>query len=432
MAPLAQFKATYPFIVLFFLLLILYLSLNSIRKSLEPLEKLKKGTRRIATGDFSAPVSITSGDEFEDLGDAFNTMTSRLDQRFLALELLRDIEQSILSSVHRVETLTTTLYKLKNFFNSDISVFLKKTDTSGTLVKIYAMKGRRKEDPVIDYLDLSPENIDYLFNNNSNILLSEDESLLRVLSSQARGGALNNLLALPIVVDDKLDRVVILGWSEKKVLLEEKKDQARQIADQLAIALANANLIEKMKKLAMGTIETLARTVDAKSRWTSGHSERVAALSGKIAKALNCSEEAMQMLNRGALLHDIGKIGIPLSILDKPGKLTDEEFFEIKRHPEIGARILEPIEAFQPILPMIEQHHEKYDGTGYPHKLKGEAIDINARILAVADVWDAVVSNRPYRDGWVHDRARKLIVDGAGTHFDPRVVEAFLAIVNES
>jgi HD-GYP domain-containing protein (c-di-GMP phosphodiesterase class II) len=112
--------------------------------------------------------------------------------------------------------------------------------------------------------------------------------------------------------------------------------------------------------------------------------------------------------------------------------LTDEEYAEIKNHPAIGNKILEPIKAYHKILPLVLQHHEKFDGSGYPAGLKGEEIDIKARILAVADVWDALVSDRPYREGWVQDRARKVIVEGAGSHFDPRVVEAFLVVMAEN
>ena len=198
------------------------------------------------------------------------------------------------------------------------------------------------------------------------------------------------------------------------------------------MALSNARLIEDMEHLTLGTIEALARTVDAKSSWTSGQSERVADMALNIARVMGRTEKEIETLHRGGLLHDIGKIGIPLSILDKPGRLNDEEYAKIKDHPSIGARILEPINAYADVIPMVIQHHERYDGKGYPAGLAGEEIDINARILAVADVHDALVSNRPYRQGWVEDRAIKLLKEESGRQFDPQVVDAFLGILATS
>jgi putative nucleotidyltransferase with HDIG domain len=210
---------------------------------------------------------------------------------------------------------------------------------------------------------------------------------------------------------------------------EDEVKQGRQVVDQLSVALTNARLVENLDKLAKGTVEALARTVDAKSRWTAGHSERVAAFAGRIARAMGLPEKEIETLVRAGLLHDIGKIGISLAILDKPDRLSDAEFAEIRTHPVIGAKILEPIAAYQDILPVVAQHHEKFNGSGYPGGLKEEEIDLRARIMAVADVWDALVSDRPYRGGWVKERAKSFIVDKAGVDFDPNVVAVFLELV---
>ena len=166
--------------------------------------------------------------------------------------------------------------------------------------------------------------------------------------------------------------------------------------------------------------------IDAKSPWTAGHSERVTAMSLKIAQALGRSRSQLEVLHRGALLHDVGKLGISVQLLDKPGKLEDHEFKEVKAHPSIGGRILEPISAFADIMPIVTDHHERWDGKGYPNGLAGEEIHINARILAVADTYDAMTSDRPYRKGRGTEAAVEEIWNQAGTQLDPRVVEAFL------
>ncbi len=187
--------------------------------------------------------------------------------------------------------------------------------------------------------------------------------------------------------------------------------------------------IRELHQLSYGALVALARTVDANSSWTAGHSERVTALSLRIAEHLGLGAADIEALQRGGLLHDIGKIGIPTMVIDKPGSLEPAELALIRRHPEVGARILAPIEAFAAAIPVVLHHHEKYDGTGYPHGLSGEAIPYLARLLAVADVYDALVCDRPYRRGWGGEQAVTMIVESSGSHFDPGLVAAFLAVI---
>jgi putative nucleotidyltransferase with HDIG domain len=145
----------------------------------------------------------------------------------------------------------------------------------------------------------------------------------------------------------------------------------RGFSDHLAVALSNSDLIRELRDLNLGTLHALARTVDAKSPWTAGHSLRVAQVAGDIGEAMALSQGALDELQRAALLHDIGKIGVPSSILDKNGKLTEEEYDLVKRHPSLGARILAPVSAYASIIPAVEQHHERYDGKGYPNGVRG-------------------------------------------------------------
>ena len=212
---------------------------------------------------------------------------------------------------------------------------------------------------------------------------------------------------------------------------QDELSQARQLADQVAVALSNSRLIDELKALTWGTLQAFARAIDAKSPWTAGHSERVTTMSMRIAKQVGHSDGELEVLHRGALLHDIGKLGISVKLLDKPGKLDADEIQQVMNHPSIGGRILQPITAFADILPIVEQHHEKFDGSGYPKKLAGEEIDINARILAVADTYDAMTSDRPYRKGFDHEKAVRLILEETGTQFDPRVLRAFMMAIGE-
>jgi len=181
----------------------------------------------------------------------------------------------------------------------------------------------------------------------------------------------------------------------------------------------------------LATVMVLANTIDAKDKYTHGHSKRVADYCIAVAKQLGFSKVHIRNLQIGALLHDIGKIGIKDEIIKKTTKLTEEEYQEIKAHPSIGAEIVSPVDFLFDKMPMIKHHHEKYDGTGYPDGLKGDEIPIEARIISIADAYDAITSERPYRKGLSHKKAVEELKRGAGTQFDPEIVKVFLSLFEE-
>ena len=185
-----------------------------------------------------------------------------------------------------------------------------------------------------------------------------------------------------------------------------------------------------MEKAYLDSIQTLRYTVEAKDPYTRGHSDRVAEYSVLIGEKLGLSEADLKTLRVGGLFHDIGKIGIPDSILLKESKLTDDEYSEIKNHPSIGAHILCNAEVFQDIIPIVKHHHERYDGRGYPGKLQGENIPYFARIAAVADAFDAMTSKRTYRNSLPIGVVRAEIEKNLGTQFDPELGKIFLNIID--
>ena len=176
-------------------------------------------------------------------------------------------------------------------------------------------------------------------------------------------------------------------------------------------------------------IKTLARSIDAKSAWTAGHSERVTRFAVQLGKTMGLDSREQKILQMGSLLHDIGKIGVPDQILRKPGPLTDEEWVIMKRHPEIGAEIVSPVEKLGEVAPLIRAHQEKFDGTGYPDGLKGEGIPKGARIIAVADAYSAMIDERIYRKSRSHKDAIAEIKRCTGSQFDPAIVAAFLKVI---
>jgi putative two-component system response regulator len=177
------------------------------------------------------------------------------------------------------------------------------------------------------------------------------------------------------------------------------------------------------------TIEGWSRAMDLRDRETEGHSRRVTELSIKLAKTMGLSDEDILHLRHGALLHDMGKIGIPDSILHKQDELTEEEWVIMRQHPKLAFDMLNAIDYLREALDIPYFHHEKWDGTGYPQGLKGDQIPIAARIFAVADVWDALTSDRPYRPAWSREEALNYIREQSGKHFDPQVVVQFFRVI---
>jgi HD-GYP domain-containing protein (c-di-GMP phosphodiesterase class II) len=194
----------------------------------------------------------------------------------------------------------------------------------------------------------------------------------------------------------------------------------------LEVALEAARQYEEMHEIFIGTIASLANAIDAKSSWTKGHSERVMTLTLRLAREMGLDQEETEQLRIAALLHDVGKIGIIEALLEKPARLSDEEFPPMRLHPAMGVAILAPIQRLRDILPGILHHHESFDGSGYPAGLKGEDIPLPARIIAVADAYDAMVSGRPYRKGRSLDNAVEELERCAGSQFDPSIVRHFI------
>ena len=204
----------------------------------------------------------------------------------------------------------------------------------------------------------------------------------------------------------------------------------KRILKEAGIDPMSLTTYDKLEKAYLESIETLRFTVEAKDTYTRGHSDRVSEYSVLLGQKLNLSVEEINTLKIGGLFHDIGKIGVPDSILLKNSKLTDDEYSEIKNHPTIGAHILSNATIFKDVIPVVKHHHERFDGNGYPAKLKGLEIPYLARIAAVADAFDAMTSRRTYRDSMDLDFVKTEIEKCKGTQFDPNCADAFLDILN--
>ncbi|MDW8327628.1 MAG: GAF domain-containing protein [Anaerolineales bacterium] len=248
-------------------------------------------------------------------------------------------------------------------------------------------------------------------------------------------GDVRCLISLPMRTQERSVGVLQIGLRDPHAFTAEEIRLLTSIAEMGGIALQRAGLHEQTERLAAdlaraydATLEGWARALELRDSITEGHTRRVTEMALELAHAMGMNGEELVYLRRGALLHDIGKMGVPDSILLKPGELTHEERSIMCRHPTYAYEMLSPIEFLRPALDIPYCHHEKWDGTGYPRGLKGEEIPLAARIFAVADVWDALTSDRPYRPAWPKEQALAYIREQAGKHFDPQVVEIFLRI----
>jgi putative nucleotidyltransferase with HDIG domain len=268
--------------------------------------------------------------------------------------------------------------------------------------------------------------------------LQTDPQTLAFSPSLAREG-FRSYYAAPLIAQGELqgvleifDRTILSPDAEWLGFLE-------ALAGQAAIAIENTTLFEDLQRTNLelsdaydSTIEGWSRALDLRDKETEGHTQRVSELTLQLARGFGFSEMELEHIRRGALLHDIGKMGVPDEILLKPGKLTEAEWNVMRKHPEFAHEMLLPILYLRSALDIPYCHHEKWDGSGYPRGLKGEEIPLTARIFAVVDVWDALTSDRPYRSALSPQKALSYIREGSGKHFDPQVVTAFIALLEQS
>ncbi len=241
------------------------------------------------------------------------------------------------------------------------------------------------------------------------------------------GKQLASFISVPLKIRlEIIGMLNICSFTRGHKFAEGQRKMLSILADRASSAIDNARLFENLQSTFQQTIQGFARAMEANDQYTHGHSDRVMQYSRQIAEGLHLGGEHIRRICTAALMHDIGKIGIPLDALKKPQKLTKAEYEMFKEHPDKGRRILEPIDFLKDIVPAVYHHHEQYDGTGYPLGLKGEEIPLEARILAVADTYDAMTSDRAYRAALSHEIAVAELKRCAGTQFDPRIVAVFI------
>jgi len=402
------------------------------RRVSDPLAALSESVGRVAEGDYSTKVTFEGSNEVSELSENFNRMTDSLRDRsesltkkVLELATLYEMSRALGSTLDLDVLLDSVLDSAMRIFNVEIGyVTLRDRDSGELMVRAWRGAPVSRTDDAAVRASMS----EWVIREGRPLIFNPprdgEENRIDALS-----GALA-ALSVPLVSGEGTLGAITVG--SRDVRQRFTSDDVRllaTIANHVTIAIGNIELFSSLQEAYLATVRALATAVDAKDPYTRGHSDRVAQFALVIADSMDLSTEQRVALEMAAYLHDIGKIGIPEDILLKPGKLTDEEMAQMRHHPLIGANILRPVAFPWPIAPIVRHHHEHYDGGGYPAGLKAEEIPSLARVLTVADAFEAMVADRPYRRGRSQHDAILELRRCSGSHFDPRVVDAFIRVL---
>ncbi|HSG81894.1 MAG TPA: HD domain-containing phosphohydrolase, partial [Gemmatimonadota bacterium] len=315
--------------------------------------------------------------------------------------------------------------------NADRAAILLKGDNDGSADLRIVTARSRDEEEALDEIEVSRTVVQDVLENGVSSLSRDATADARYREGQSIiQQKIRSVMCAPVFTDESVLGVLGVLYADSRSLTgafsESDLELLALIGNQAGVAIHRAQLMAQLEQFFFDTIRAMVATIDAKDGYTHRHSERVAAFAMRIGAELEIDDETTEVVKLAGLLHDVGKIGVPERILNKPGKLTKEEFDEIKKHPVHGVNILANIQSprFKKILPGVRHHHEKWDGSGYPDGLSGESIPFLGRLLAVADVLDALSSDRSYRKGLGFDRTVEIIQEDAGSHFDPQVAAA--------
>jgi response regulator RpfG family c-di-GMP phosphodiesterase len=308
---------------------------------------------------------------------------------------------------------------------ADVAALLLVEDRNGK----FEVRMRRAADGFV--LDDEPEDLNLVeileHYREDRPLLYHGNRASRFFLQPPAGQRIESFISVPLKIRlEIIGMLNVYSYTRSNKFSEGQRKMLSILGDRASSAIDNARLYRNLQESFQQTIQGFARAMEAKDPYTHGHSDRVMQYSRLIADGLGFDPTAAEKIRTAALMHDVGKIGIPLDALNKAQKLTREEYEVFKEHPDKGRRILEPIEFLREVVPAVFHHHEQYDGTGYPLGLKGEEIPIEARILAVADTYDAMTSDRAYRKALSHEIAVAELRRCAGTQFDPKIVAAFI------
>ena len=352
-------------------------------------------------------------------------------EKFNASQMLQRLSQTTASIMNLDIMADLILNEILSTWHIQNGSFLIKKNETGEFI-VNAVKGKNP-----DYLwrFSSDHPIPKWLTENRKTLSIDDLTMLPIFKSLWGREIIvleeiNAQIFIPLLVKGELVGIIILG--EKKSTLPYDRDDLlllSALSNQVAVAIENSRLYDDLESAFIQTTVALANAIDIRDTYTSAHSQQIAYWSAETAKILGCNSEEVDEIYWGGLLHDIGKIGIPDAILNKPGKLDAKEWEVVHRHPDLGANLIAPIKKLSRVAPIINCSHERYDGQGYPKGLSNDEIPIGARIVSVADSYSAMKDKRPYKDPISDEMAIQELINNAGKMYDPEVVDAFLTMI---
>ncbi|MBI1794870.1 MAG: PAS domain S-box protein [Chloroflexi bacterium] len=356
-------------------------------------------------------------------------------RRYQEAEKLRLAATTIASSLNLKEVLDILLKALKDVVPYDSASILL---PEGEQVRIVAAHGLPDQDRALNELfPASNKLLQHILADNQPLIIA-DAQLDDRFEKWAASGFVRGWMGIPLVARGQVFGFITLDSITPGAFDSDKAFLAQSFAHQAATAIEKAQLFESLQKSNLElsqaydtTLEGWGQALELKDKETQGHTLRVTALTLKLARRLGFSKEQLVQLRRGVLVHDIGKMGVPDSILQKKGSLTKKEWEEMRKHPQYAFNLLYPITYLRPALDIPYCHHEWWDGSGYPRGLRETQIPLAARIFAVVDVWDALLYERPYRKAWTKKKIINYLREQAGIHFDPEIVDAFLKMIQE-
>lgn len=347
-------------------------------------------------------------------------------KKYREITLLYDIAEKLTASLDPKEAAQLVVDVAKMLIKADnISVMLKNEESG--VFELLASSGRELHPG--EGLKIGIGIAGGVFHSGRAEIVNDISSDDRYVSGAVR---VSSLMCAPLKIKDRVIGVIYVSSEERAHYTAEDLKLLSALAFQAAADIENARLYDSLKETFLTTVHILAETIEKRDPYTGGHIKRVMNYSMAVGKELGLPELEMEHLELAAVLHDIGKISIRDCVLLKKGKLTVDEFAEIKMHPIYAEEILDHIKHLKGIIPGVKHHHERYDGSGYPEGLKGNDIDIIARIISVADAFDAMTTDRPYRERMELAEAFDELRANSGTQFDPRVVKAFFTACSEN
>jgi len=350
----------------------------------------------------------------------------------LNLSVIHDINVATAFRVDLDEVLKIIVDKACEVLRAEIGSILL-VDADGKSLVIKAAKHLSHKIIETTRLHLGEKISGWIAKHRKPLLVKNIETDPRFAKRNSERYYTKSFISAPLIVRDQLVGVININNKKNcKIFNESDLRLLKAIALQAALAIENARVYENLHRGYLQTIKLLTEAMQARDHYTYTHSQNVTKYALKIADEMKLNEDEMKALEHACQLHDLGKIGIKDDILNKPGSLTDQEWAEIKTHPSIGAHILESLPLLEKVTQIIRQHHERYDGTGYPGKTKGTDICLGARIIMVVDSYDAMVTSRPYRKTpRIHEEVIKELTVNRNKQFDPKIVDVFLKVLEK-